>query len=89
MQASKPPGRGTSHEVQAGLAEIVGKVTGLEPGEVLPERRFVDDLRIDSLAMVEILEGAASHFGVHIEDEAAKTFVRVQDLAGYLSAGRS
>ena len=66
------------------LAEIVRAVTGLPTTEVLPERTFVEDLRIDSLAMVEILEGAAQRFGVPVEDEAAKQLIRVGDLVDYL-----
>ena len=84
MPPSQTPAEVPRHQISLGLAEIVHRVTGLQPAEVLPERRFVDDLRIDSLAMVEILEGASSHFGVRIEDEAAKQFVRVQDLVDYL-----
>ena len=34
--------------------------------------------------MVEILEAAARHFGVRVEDEAAKQFVHVGDLVDYL-----
>lgn len=71
-------------DVAAELAEIVRLVTDLPVAEVQPHRRFVDDLRVDSLAMVEILEGAAQHFGVRIEDEAAKQFVHVGDLVDYL-----
>ncbi len=70
----------------AGLADIVHLVTERPPADVRPERTFVDDLLIDSLAMVEILEGAARHFGVRIDDEDAKQFVRVQDLVDYLDA---
>ena len=88
MPASETTGDNPRGDVRAGLAEIVHRVTGRSPEEVQPERTFVDDLRIDSLAMVEILEGAASHFGVRIQDEAAKDFVRVQDLVSYLSARR-
>jgi acyl carrier protein len=68
------------------LAEIVHLVTDRRAEEVRPERAFVDELRIDSLAMVEILEGAARHFGVRIEDEDAKYFVRVQDLVDYITS---
>jgi acyl carrier protein len=73
-------------EVLPGLAEIVHQVTGRAPAEVQPDRLFVDELRIDSLAMVEILEGTAQHFAVRIEDEDAKHFVRVRDLASYVEA---
>ena len=75
-----------SPDVLAQLAEIVNLVTDLPVAEVRLERTFVDELRIDSLAMVEILEGSARHFGVRIEDEDAKYFVRVQDLVDYVAA---
>jgi acyl carrier protein len=74
-----------SSEVLPQLAEIVRLVTDTPIDDVRLERTFVDELRIDSLAMVEILEGAARHFGVHIEDEDAKYFVRVGDLVDYLA----
>ena len=68
------------------LAEIVHLVTERPVEDVRPERTFVDELRIDSLAMVEILEGSSRHFGVPIEYEAAKHFVRVQDLVDYFAS---
>jgi acyl carrier protein len=71
-------------EVLPQLAEIVHLVTDRPPQEVRPERTFVDELRIDSLAMVEILEGASRHFDVRIDDEDAKYFVRVGDLVEYV-----
>jgi acyl carrier protein len=72
-------------EVHAQLAEIVFMVTGTPVDQVRSDAAFVDDLRIDSLSMVEILEGASRHFGVRIEDEAAKDFVHVRDLVDYIS----
>ena len=71
-------------EVLARLAEIIHLVTESPVADVQPERAFVDDLRIDSLSMVEILEGSARRFDVEIDDEAAKGFVRVGDLVDYL-----
>jgi acyl carrier protein len=76
----------SSREVLPGLAEVIHQVTELDPADVQPDRLFVDDLRIDSLAMVEILEGTARRFDVRIEDEAAKHFVRVRDLITYVEA---
>ncbi len=80
-------GVGARHDDVLGrLAEIVHLVTDRPTTDVRPGRTFVDDLLIDSLAMVEILEGAATQFGVRIEDEATKDFVRVGDLVDYLAA---
>jgi acyl carrier protein len=67
------------------LAEIIRVVTATPVEDVQLDRTFVDELRIDSLAMVEILEGSARHFGVRIEDEDAKHFVRVGDLVDYIA----
>jgi len=83
VQSDGPTTR--SSEVLPQLAEIVSLVTGRAVDDVRPERGFVDDLRIDSLAMVEILEGSARHFGVRIDDEDAKYFVRVGDLVDYIA----
>jgi acyl carrier protein len=74
----------SSRDVLAELTEVILQVTELDPAEVQPDRLFVDELRIDSLAMVEILEGTARRFDVRIEDEDAKHFVRVRDLTSYV-----
>ncbi|MET0837541.1 MAG: acyl carrier protein [Marmoricola sp.] len=84
VQADGPATRPA--DVLAQLAEIVHLVTDRPVEDVRPERAFVDELRIDSLAMVEILEGSAQHFGVRIDDEDAKHFVRVRDLVDYIAS---
>lgn len=88
MSDSPGPSRTSTATTQvlADLAEIIRLVTAHRVEEIKPGCAFVDDLRIDSLSMVEILEGAAEHFGVRIEDEAAKDFVRVGDLVDHISA---
>ena len=85
MSSSAGRPRTSAPDVLAELSEIVRMVTGRPVDQVPLEATFVDDLRIDSLSMVEILEGASQHFGVRIEDEAAKDFVHVHDLVGYIS----
>ena len=65
---------------------MIHLVTGRDRAEVQPDKLFVDELRVDSLAMVEILEGTARRFDVRIEDEDAKHFVRVRDLTQYVAA---
>ena len=86
MSSSAAHQQRSAADVHAQLSEIVFMVTGTPVDEVGADAAFVDDLRIDSLSMVEILEGASRHFGVRIEDEDAKHFVHVHDLVGYLSA---
>ena len=85
MSSSVGHPRRSSADVHAQLSEIVFMVTGTPINELGADAAFVDDLRIDSLSMVEILEGASRHFGVRIEDEAAKDFIHVHDLVDYIS----
>ncbi len=85
MSSSAGHPRQSPADVHAQLSEIVRMVTATPVAQVVSGAAFVDDLRIDSLSMVEILEGASRHFGVRIEDEAAKDFVHVGDLVGYIS----
>jgi acyl carrier protein len=84
--SAQPDGPVTgSSRVLSELAEIIHQVTGRPVEDVVLVRTFVDELRIDSLAMVEILEGSARHFGVRIDDEDAKYFVQVRDLVDYIA----
>jgi acyl carrier protein len=85
MSSSTAHHQRSSADVHAQLSEIVFMVTGTPVDQVGTDATFVDDLRIDSLSMVEILEGASRHFGVRIEDEAAKDFIHVRDLVGYIT----
>ncbi|MBV9830534.1 MAG: acyl carrier protein [Marmoricola sp.] len=76
----------TAHDVLPELAEVIHLVTGRDPAEVQPDKLFVDELRVDSLAMVEILVGTSRRLAVRIDDEDAKHFVRVRDLTSYVEA---
>lgn len=66
------------------VARIVEAVTGLDAGQVLARHSFVDDLGVDSLGMLEVLEGVRVRLGVVVHDEAAAQLVHVGDLLDYL-----
>jgi acyl carrier protein len=74
----------TSEEILAGLGEIVDEIAGVPADEVTPEKTFVDDLDIDSLAMVEIAVAAQDKFGVEIPDDQLKDLKTVQDVIDYV-----
>ncbi|MCE1174727.1 MAG: acyl carrier protein, partial [Propionibacteriales bacterium] len=59
----------TTEEIRAQLAELVNEVAGVPVEDVQLDKSFVDDLDVDSLAMVEILVGCEEKFGVTIPDE--------------------
>jgi acyl carrier protein len=74
----------TQEEILAGLGEIVDEIAGVPANEVTPEKTFVDDLDIDSLAMVEIAVAAQDKFGVEIPDDQLKDLKTVQDVIDYV-----
>lgn len=68
----------------AQVASLVELVTGTPASEVRAEHRFVDDLRVDSLSMVEVLEGCEQRLGVPVPDEVTRQLVHVGDLVDWL-----
>lgn len=73
-------------DVLAGLAAIVNEVAGIPAESVKPEKSFVDDLDVDSLAMVEVVMMCEEKFGVTIPDSEVKNLTTVGDAVNYISA---
>ncbi|MEW2043674.1 phosphopantetheine-binding protein [Streptomyces sp. NPDC005534] len=67
----------------AQVSEIITEVSGV----ALPERKalgdvkLLDDLDIDSLSTVEVVVAVEEHFGIKIEDSAAKELTTIGDVA--------
>lgn len=76
----------TTEEIRAQLAELVNEVAGVHVEDVQLDKSFVDDLDVDSLAMVEILVGCDDKFGVTIPDEESKNLKTVGDAVAYVEA---
>ncbi|MDO5533694.1 MAG: acyl carrier protein [Propionibacteriaceae bacterium] len=74
----------TTEEIRAQLAELVNEVAGVPEADVQLDKSFVDDLDVDSLAMVEIIVGCEEKFGVTIPDEESKNLKTVGDAVAYI-----
>ena len=74
----------TTEEIRAQLAELVNDVAGVPVEDVELDKSFVDDLDVDSLAMVEIIVGCEEKFGVTIPDEESKNLKTVGDAVAYI-----
>ncbi|HXL90323.1 MAG TPA: acyl carrier protein [Streptosporangiaceae bacterium] len=74
----------TEQEILEGLGEIVEEIAGVPAADVTPAKSFVDDLDIDSLAMVEIAVAAQDKFGVEIPDDQLKDLATVQDVVTFV-----
>lgn len=76
----------TTEEIRVQLAELVNDVAGVPVEEVQLDKSFVEDLDVDSLAMVEILVGCEEKFGVTIPDEESKNLKTVGDAVAFIEA---
>ena len=72
-------------ELQALIADVLEEVAGVSAADVLPEKSLVDDLDLDSLAMVEVMVELEVRTGVNVSDGDAKKLVTVQDVIDYLT----
>ncbi|MCA1824021.1 MAG: acyl carrier protein [Mycobacteriales bacterium] len=78
----------SEQDVLAGLAEIVNEITGRRASEVVSTARFVDDLDIDSLSMVEVAVAAEERFGVRINDDSLAKLKTVGDAVTFIETAR-
>jgi acyl carrier protein len=71
-------------EVLAGIKEIVVEVAGIDAGKVSMDKKFTDDLDVDSLSMVEVVVAAEEKFGVKIPDEEVTKLATVGDAVNFI-----
>ena len=76
----------TQDEVLAGIKEIVVEVAGIDANLIAMDKKFSDDLDVDSLSMVEVVVAAEEKFGVKIPDEEVTKMATVGDAVNYIVA---
>ncbi len=74
----------TQAEVLAGIKEIVVEVAGIDPTTIEMEKRFNEDLEVDSLSMVEVIVAAEEKFRVKIPDDEVTKMVTVADAVNFI-----
>ncbi|MCQ2714332.1 acyl carrier protein [Helicobacter pylori] len=56
----------------------------IDVSQVTPEAKFVKDLGVDSLDIVELIMALEERFGIEIYDEQAEKIVNVGDVMRYI-----
>ncbi|GAA8075192.1 hypothetical protein HpDR24_12250 [Helicobacter pylori] len=56
----------------------------IDVSQVTPEAKFVKDLGVDSLDIVELIMVLEERFGIEIPDEQAEKIVNVGDVMRYI-----
>jgi acyl carrier protein len=65
-------------------AIIIDKLN-VDPAQVVPEARFREDLKADSLDLVELIMAFEEEFGGTISDDDAQKITTVGDAVSYLA----
>lgn len=65
--------------ITAEVKEIIGKITGIAPNTISDSAAFVDDLGLDSLAILEIAIDVENTFKVGASEDELQNIRSIQD----------
>ncbi len=74
-----------SEDTDAKVKEIIGRQLEVSPEDIVPDASFVDDLKADSLAVVELVLAFEEEFGIEIPDEDTEQIKTVKNALDYIS----
>lgn len=69
----------------AKVKDIIIDKLNADPAAIVPEARFREDLKADSLDLVELIMAFEEEFGGTISDDDAQKIATVGDAVAYLS----
>jgi len=67
------------------VKDIIVDKLNVDPDSVVPEARFREELKADSLDLVELIMAFEDEFGGTISDDDAQTITTVGEAVAYLS----
>jgi acyl carrier protein len=66
------------------VRDIIVEQLGVNPEQVTPEAKFIEDLGADSLDTVELVMAFEEEFGIDVPDEEAEKLQSVGDVVRYV-----
>ncbi len=66
------------------IQAVIAEQLNIDASQVTPEAKFVKDLGVDSLDIVELIMALEERFGIEIPDEQAEKIVNVGDVMRYI-----
>ncbi len=73
-----------SDAIEAKVKELIAQQLDVSEDQLKPEAAFVDDLKADSLAVVELVLALEQEFDLEIADEETERIKTVQDAITYI-----
>lgn len=70
--------------IEQRVKDIIVEQLGVNPDQVTPEAKFIEDLGADSLDTVELVMALEEEFGNEIPDEQAEKLQTVGDVIKYI-----
>lgn len=78
-----------SDDIQKKVRDIIAAQLEIHIDKVKPEARFIDDLKADSLAVVELVLALEENFNIEIPDEDTEQIKSVGDAISYIESHQS
>ena len=66
------------------IKEMMSEQLNIDPDKIHMKTNFVEDLRIDSLDVVELLMAAEDEFGMEFDNSVVLSFTNVGDIVDYI-----
>ena len=70
------------------LIDIIAKQLSIDAAEITPATNIMEDLKADSLDIVELLMEVEENFGVAVPDEDVPGLKTVQDIVDYIEKNK-
>ena len=70
---------------QEQVFKVISEAAKVDPASIKMETNFIDDLKFDSLDIVELMMKMEDDFGVEIPEEDAEGLKTVGDVVNYIS----
>lgn len=74
----------TKTDILEKVKAIIAEQLSVDKEEITMETHLVDDLKADSMDMVEMVMAMEEEFGIEIPDEEAEKLTRVEAIVEYL-----
>ncbi len=70
--------------IEEKVKDIIVEQLGVNPEQVTPQAKFIEDLGADSLDTVELVMAIEEEFNVEVPDEEAEKLQTVGDVVKYI-----